>query len=257
MTMDARQGGDAGARLFSRRLAVALLLGVLAAISAAFGATYWMAQKQDALAAKANVRMVSRGLDRFVETAKASLLDYSLWTAAFERLGADDRSWAYDNIGFSAIAGTFDAAVILPLGAADYGWSRGGPETPRPEVLDPAAVSTAQRLLADEPIDSGEAKVTFARSGGALWLLAIARVAPQAYVTLSSEIGCSSSSFQLITNTIAKIARTPSAASHHMYQTTPKPTRKATMPTYMGIGVGLGASIASSGPYFIPPCSLA
>ncbi|WP_290751036.1 ATP-binding protein [Amaricoccus sp.] len=177
--MDARQGGDAGARLFSRRLAVALLLGVLAAISAAFGATYWMAQKQDALAAKANVRMVSRGLDRFVETAKASLLDYSLWTAAFERLGADDRSWAYDNIGFSAIAGTFDAAVILPLGAADYGWSRGGPETPRPEVLDPAAVSTAQRLLADEPIDSGEAKVTFARSGGALWLLAIARVAPQ------------------------------------------------------------------------------
>ena len=106
------------------------------------------------------------------------LLDYAIWTAAYERILASDVDWIGPNIGASAEIATFDLAVILPPGGGTpFGWdARGGPQA---DLLDPTAIATVNGLLDGVPIDSGTAEAAYVRSGGALWLLAIGRVVPQ------------------------------------------------------------------------------
>ena len=92
---------------------------------------------------------------------------------------AGDVDWIGPNIGASAEIGTFDLAVDPAAATArrSAGTLGGGPQA---DLLDPAAIATAQRAARRTlPIDSGTAEGAYVRSGGALWFLAIARVVPQ------------------------------------------------------------------------------
>ena len=145
---------------------------------ATLAATFWMARQQDMAAQTASRRMVTGGLEALRERTKAMLLDYAIWTAAYEHILAGDVDWIGPNIGASADIGTFDLAVILPPGGGTpFGWDAGG--GPQADLLDPTAIATVNGLLDDVPIDSGTAEAAYVRSGGALWFLAIARVVPQ------------------------------------------------------------------------------
>ena len=67
--------------------------------------------------------MVAGGIETFVERAKATLLDYAIWTAAYDNIRAGNLEWMYRNIGLSADIGTFDIALVqedfaYPLAAA-------------------------------------------------------------------------------------------------------------------------------------------
>ena len=137
-----------------------------------------MAGQQDDAARATSRRMVAGGIQAFVERTKTMLLDYAIWTDAYDSIKAGDRAWMYDNIGASADIGTFDMAVVLAPGQPPLGWATGTGPTPA-DLLDPAAVATARRLIDAVPPEDSAAEVVYARSGGTLWLLAIARVVPQ------------------------------------------------------------------------------
>ena len=161
----------------SRQLALGLLGGILLMLATVF-ATWWMAGQQDDAARATSRRMVEGGIQAFVERTKTMLLDYAIWTDAYDSIKAGDRAWMYDNIGASADIGTFDMAVVLAPGQPPLGWATGTGPTPA-DLLDPAAVATARRLIDAVPPEDSAAEVVYARSGGTLWLLAIARVVPQ------------------------------------------------------------------------------
>ena len=177
-----RQGGTVGATnrqvsaAFSRQLSLAILAVVLL-MGATLGATFWMGRQQDLAAETASRRMVAGGIETFVEQAKATLLDYAIWTDAYENILAGDVGWLGPNVGASAESGTFDLAVILPPDGAAFGWNaRGGPQA---DLLDPATIATLDGLLDGVAVDSGTAEGAYVRVGDALWFLAIARVVPQ------------------------------------------------------------------------------
>ena len=161
---------------FSRQLSLAILAVVLLMV-ATVAATMWMARQQDTAAQTASRRMVAGGIEAFVESTKATLLDYAIWTDAYEHILAGDIPWIAPNIGASAETATFDLVVILPPRGAPFGWDLSG--GPHADLLEPSAIATVNRLLAGVPIDSGTAETAYVRSSGALWLLAVARVVPQ------------------------------------------------------------------------------
>ena len=82
-----RQGGTVGATnrqvsaAFSRQLSLAILAVVLL-MGATIGATFWMGRQQDLAAETASRRMVAGGIETFVEQARATLLEYAIWTDA-------------------------------------------------------------------------------------------------------------------------------------------------------------------------------
>ena len=178
-----RQGGTVGASSgpvsasVLRRLTLAML-GAVLLMGATLAGTWWMARQQDAGAQSASRRMVSGGLDAFVDRSKAMLLDYAIWTDAYDRIVAGDVDWMSSNIGASAAIGTFDAVVVLRPEGEPLGWGAGG--GPLAELpLDRAAIATATRQLGTLAIDGGTAESAYVRSGGELWFLAIGRVLPQ------------------------------------------------------------------------------
>jgi signal transduction histidine kinase len=174
-------GGTVGATnrqvsvAFSRRLSLAMLAVVLLMVATVV-ATLWMARQQDTAAQTASRRMVAGGIEAFVESTKTTLLDYAIWTDAYENIVAGDIDWIASNIGSSAEIETFDLVLILPPRGTPFGWDLSG--GPRGDVLEPAAIAIANRLLDDVPIDSGTAEAVYVRSGDALWFLAVGRVVP-------------------------------------------------------------------------------
>ena len=161
---------------FSRRLALAMVAVVLM-MASTLVATVWMARQQDRAAAAAANRMVAGGLDASTEAAKLTMLDYAIWTDAYENILAGELDWIASNIGASAAMSTFDLVVIEPPGGAPYGWDAAG--GPNPGLLAPETLAAVNRLLDGVPVDSGTAEAAYFRSDGALWLLAVARVVPQ------------------------------------------------------------------------------
>jgi signal transduction histidine kinase len=162
---------------FSRKLAFALL-GVVLLMAATLVATFWMARQQDIAAQTASRRMVAGGIESFVEQTKVTLLDYAIWTAAYENILAGDIGWLAQNIGAATDTEAFDLVVVEPARGAPYGWDDGlgGPQA---GLLEPEAMAGANRLLDGVPVDSGSAEIAYVRSGDTLWFLAIARVVPQ------------------------------------------------------------------------------
>jgi signal transduction histidine kinase len=174
-----RQDGTVGAATrqvsaaFSRKLSLAML-GVVLLMAATLTATFWMARQQDIAAQTASLRMVAGGIAAFVERTKVTLLDYAIWTDAYENILAGDIDWIASNVSDSD---TFDLVVVQPPHGAPLGWDAG--DGPRVDLLEPEAIATANRLLDSVPVDSGSAQAAYVRSGDALWFLAIARVVPQ------------------------------------------------------------------------------
>lgn len=161
--------------VFSRSLALAIGAVVLL-MAATLGATVWMARQQDESAEAASRRMVAGGLESFLQQTTAMLLDYAIWTDAYDKILEKDVAWIDSNIGSAAEAGTFDLMVVLLPDGGQLGWDGDG--GPQDDLLDSVAFDATERLLDGVPIDSGRAETTFVRTGGALWLLATARVVP-------------------------------------------------------------------------------
>jgi signal transduction histidine kinase len=163
---------------FSRQLSLALLGGIVLMVATVMTA-WWMAGQQDGAAREAARRMVEGGIESFVDRTRRMVLDYAIWTDAYERIRAGDVDWMHTNIGSSVDIGTFDLVVVLPPRGEPAGWATGGGSEPVEDLLEPAAMAAAVGALEAAAPEDGTAVITYARSGGALWLLAAARVVPQ------------------------------------------------------------------------------
>ena len=78
-------------------------------MAATLVATVWMARQQDIAAQAASRQMVAGGLKSFVERTKVTLLDYAVWTDAYDNILAGDIDWIASNISDSD---TFDLVVV-------------------------------------------------------------------------------------------------------------------------------------------------
>lgn len=175
--------GGAAARQVSARFLAQLgagLLGGVVLMIATMVATLWMAAQQDAAARATSRRMVEGGLESFSERAQAMLLDYAVWTNAYTRIREGNVAWMHANMGVSVDISTFDLVVILPTGGGyPVGWETGSGAEPRADLLDSAALAEISSMLDAVPIDAGVAPVSYVRSNGTLWFIAVARVTPQ------------------------------------------------------------------------------
>ncbi len=158
---------------FSSKL-LGTLLGVVLLMVATLIATVWMARQQDIAAQAASRQTVAGGLNSFVERTEETLLDYAIWTDAYDHILTHDIDWIATNISDSD---TFDIVVVRWPHGTHLGWMAG--DGPRTDLLEPEAVAKLNRLLDDVPLYSGSAAAAYVRSGGELYYLAIARVFPQ------------------------------------------------------------------------------
>ena len=157
---------------FSRKLSLSLL-GVFLLMVATLIATVWMARQQDIAAQAASRQMVVGGLKAFVERTKVTLLDYAIWTDAYNNILAGNIGWIKSNVSeFDA----FDLVVVQPPHAAALGWDAG--EGPRADLLEPEAIAIVNRLLDDVPVNqAGVSHISFYNSvapvplPAAAWLL--------------------------------------------------------------------------------------
>ncbi len=175
----ATAGSRAVTAAFSRKLLLGLFGGTLLMAATLF-TTWWMARAQDEAVRATSHRMVAGGIETLVERANTTLLDYALWTDAFDHVVAGDVAWMSDNIGASTETDTFDVAVILPPhGGRPIGWEGGEGPLPGGDLLGADALAAASALLATAPVDSGDGYTTYVRKGDGAWLLAAARIVPQ------------------------------------------------------------------------------
>ena len=59
-------------------------------MAATLAATVWMARHQDIAAQAASRQMVAGGLTAFAERTKVTLLDYAIWTDAYDNILAGE-----------------------------------------------------------------------------------------------------------------------------------------------------------------------
>lgn len=180
MRQDGTLGGSSPpmARAFSRQLLLGMIGGIILMFSTLF-TTWWMAAEQDQAVRDTSRRMVAGGIDAMVERIQTMLLDYAVWTSAFDHITAGDFQWIANNIGASAQSGTFDMTLILPPAGDPIGWSTEVGPVPAAALLDPDELAAMDRLIDPHPIDDESAPFTFVRSGDVVWLASIARVVPQ------------------------------------------------------------------------------
>lgn len=153
------------------------MFGVAMLMMATTLAAWWMAGQQDRLADATSRRMVEGGIEAVVDRSRTMVLDYAVWTDAYDHIMADDLGWMAENIGASTKTNAFDAVVILRSDGPPLLWQNGDAEAG--PALVPEDVRQASALLNSVPIDSGAAVTTFVRSAGTSWLVAAARVIPQ------------------------------------------------------------------------------
>jgi len=175
------QRNDSNIR-FSRRLAI-ILTAVVTVLVLVTGVTaVWISREHNALSETGTKRMISGGISALEDQLRATTLDYSLWTEAYQAIRAGDTPWVWSNVGSGAAeTGTTDLMIIVEPGeAVEYGWITGMGEEPAANLLPAGAIVAMLRLLDDIAVDSRQAVSRFARIDGQTWLLAITRVLPYA-----------------------------------------------------------------------------
>jgi len=173
------QRNDSNIR-FSRRLAI-ILTAVVTVLVLVTGVTaVWISREHNALSETGTKRMISGGISALEDQLRATTLDYSLWTEAYQAIRAGDTPWVWSNVGSGAAeTGTTDLMIIVEPGeAVEYGWITGMGEEPAANLLPAGAIVAMLRLLDDIAVDSRQAVSRFARIDGQTWLLAITRVMP-------------------------------------------------------------------------------
>ena len=177
--MENIQRNDSNIR-FSRRLAI-ILTAVVTVLVLVTGVTaVWISREHNALSESGTKRMISGGISALEDQLRATTLDYSLWTEAYQAIRAGDTPWVWSNVGSGAAeTGTTDLMIIVEPGeAVEYGWITGMGEEPAANLLPAGAIVAMLRLLDDIAVDSRQAVSRFARIDGQTWLLAITRVMP-------------------------------------------------------------------------------
>lgn len=175
---DESSGAEALAEVhLSTRLSrIHLVVSVLLAIAVIVG-LLWISDRHDGLARENAREMVVSKLESFGRRQRYGNADNSIWTEAYEAIGAGDTEWLYDNVGTAAMIGTVDLVVFVPRpGAEQIGWMADTPPEGSTDVLPPEIVDAMlDRLNGTDPA-SQTVRSAFARFGGEIWLLTVARV---------------------------------------------------------------------------------
>lgn len=140
-------------------------------------AAWWMAEQQDSLADANSRRIVEGSVESLVERSRTTILDYAIWTDAYEHVTAGDETWMAANIGDFTTTDAFDAVFILRPNGSTIFWRNGSGSSP--QALNPDVIRQASDLLDPFPVDDQTALTTFLQSGGLVWIIAVARIVPQ------------------------------------------------------------------------------
>lgn len=185
----ASRGGSGGVALaftkdeddgqLARGLTRLVVLSCLFAILLSVGTIYWMASAANHRAAADTKRIVQADIAAMAATIRALTFNHSWWTAAYERVMAQDHTWIANNLGTSAIYGSpFDRLAIRhPDGTVRFAWTKGRPliephAIPHPIVEQMAALT--QRISLISPV----AVHAFALIEGTPHLIGAARIIP-------------------------------------------------------------------------------
>ena len=174
-----KTGSSDGSRL-SRRLAIIHMFALIGLIAAFVVGILWIADEHDDLARASTSQMVNSGLNAIIAKPKNMVVDYSIWTEAYDAVQQQDVDWLYRNSGTAASdIGTLDLIVFLDLATGfDVGWKAGSPSGGELGLIPADVRRSVIELASQEPIDVKEARTTFAQFDGATWVLAVARVVP-------------------------------------------------------------------------------
>lgn len=169
-------------RIFSRRLAATHLVGIAILIAVVVTSVLWVSARHNALAEESYERMVRGGLSALEAKMATVVRDYSIWEEAYQAVRDADYGWLYSSIGIAAASediGTVDLAVIVdPSSGAEYGWVRGSPERGVAGLLPPRLLATLLGLLDGTDPAAAEARTTFAKFDGGIWVFGVTRILP-------------------------------------------------------------------------------
>jgi len=173
---------NSGERIFSRRLAASHFASITLLIAVVVASILWVSARHNALAEESYERMVRGGLSALETRMAAVVRDYSIWEEAYQAIRDADYPWVYSSIGIAAASdeiGTVDLVVLTdPFRDTEYGWVRGSPERGEAGLLPSPLRETLLALLDGTDPAAAEARTTFARFDGGVWIFAVTRVLP-------------------------------------------------------------------------------
>lgn len=162
---------------FSRRLVAYHVSAIAILIVVVVGSLLWVSGQHNLLARASAEKMVRGGIASFEQSMKDVVLDYSVWTEAYDAILAHDMDWIYSNLGTGAAeTGALDMIVIVEPGGDAYGWQSGtGPEG-ETGLIPPGLLRTLLGLLDGTAPDGKAAPVAYAELDGEVWAFAVTRV---------------------------------------------------------------------------------
>ncbi|MEO0821175.1 MAG: CHASE4 domain-containing protein, partial [Pseudomonadota bacterium] len=165
---------------FSRRLVVFHILALVALMSVTATIVFWISTQHNQLARSAAHKMVSAGVNSILGRVSSTVLDYSIWTEAYESILKSDLDWMYNNMGSGAAEiGAVDLIVLInPQSGAEHGWQAGTPMPGETGLIPPELLAKVLALLEKPTDEDGSAPTMFARMNGEIWAFAVTRVVP-------------------------------------------------------------------------------
>lgn len=155
---------------------------LVALVSGALVAVFWMAAAYDDLGKTSAERMIWGGVHDLEVSLSVTTEDYSVWTASWEAARARDWPWLAENMGSGVYDGEGTIAdlfvIFEPGGVVEYGWTEETGAEPTPGLLDPEALAVVNEAFDAAPEAFGEALTLYVRSRGEVWLLAAIRMTP-------------------------------------------------------------------------------
>ncbi len=163
----------------SQNIRNALVAVTFALVATIVGLSLWISQEHDRLALSSSRQMVEGGLDgleqRHLSLTRHTAVSTDLYSAILE----DDRDWIYANAASAPGTESDISVIIAPDGRADFGWrSDVAGRAPVAGLIPPETLALLNGQLDNTPVMARDASNTYARLGGDLWLLSMARVMP-------------------------------------------------------------------------------
>lgn len=164
---------------FSRNLQNSLVTIAVVLVATVVGLSLWITQETDRLAHSNSHQMVEGGLEGLQERLLSLTRDYAFWTEFYDAILEKDQDWLYSNVASKEGTEAEISIIIEPNGTSDFGWRSDIEDVaPITGIIRPETLALLHDQLDQVPVTDRNAYSTFARLGGDIWVLAMARVVP-------------------------------------------------------------------------------
>jgi diguanylate cyclase (GGDEF)-like protein len=171
------------------RIAATMIGTVLLFVLTTSLSILWMTRALDRQALEQSQTQVRIARTNLLDRIRVVTLDYAKWDTADAAVRAANVGWLADNVGSAALIGQAVQVAVVWGGpfTEPLGWSEGGAEAPRVDLVGPAALAAVEDRMAGSEPGTFNATEFFAWQDGHLFAMAASHFEPVEHAAAFDE----------------------------------------------------------------------